>query len=299
MRIILGTDGSPAAEIAGRLVAERTWPTGTRVSVVSVARPLVDLSGMAAVASDRAGADGAGAQTIAEGMTDTLRAAGLTADADVAVGEPAAVLMERADVLMADLIVVGNRGRGPIASAVLGSVSASLVDHAPCPVLVARAPSLSRMLMATDGTQSSMSIPRVLDAWGPAFRGLPVEVVSVAERVDFVTPWVAEPERDGEVVDHERIAAEVADELMALGWHAAAIARVGEPGREIVKAGDEWHADLIVTGSRGIGTLRRILAGSVAHDVLLHAHSSVLVVRGGVPSAVRAPVFAAGAMALG
>ena len=27
-----------------------------------------------------------------------------------------------------------------------------------------------------------------------------------------------------------------------------------------MKAGDEWHADLIVTGSRGIGTLRRILA---------------------------------------
>jgi nucleotide-binding universal stress UspA family protein len=39
-----------------------------------------------------------------------------------------------------------------------------------------------------------------------------------------------------------------------------------------------------VTGSRGIGTLRRLVSGSVSHDVLMHARSSVLVVRGGVPA---------------
>ncbi|HET8776046.1 MAG TPA: universal stress protein, partial [Candidatus Limnocylindria bacterium] len=74
-----------------------------------------------------------------------------------------------------------------------------------------------------------------------------------------------------------------------------AVARLGEPSRQIIDAGREWGADLIVTGSRGIGTFRRLLGGSVAHDVLLHARSSVLVVRGQVPARIgeRASAFAA------
>jgi nucleotide-binding universal stress UspA family protein len=77
---------------------------------------------------------------------------------------------------------------------------------------------------------------------------------------------------------------EVAEEMMELGWHAAAVARAGDPARQIVSTGVEWRADLIVTGSRGLGTVRRMVEGSVAHDVLLHARSSVLVVRGLVPA---------------
>ena len=39
----------------------------------------------------------------------------------------------------ADLLVVGNRGRGNLAAALLGSTSAKVADSAPCPVVVVRA----------------------------------------------------------------------------------------------------------------------------------------------------------------
>jgi nucleotide-binding universal stress UspA family protein len=39
----------------------------------------------------------------------------------------------------ADLLVVGNRGRGNIAAALLGSTSANVADASPCPVVVVRA----------------------------------------------------------------------------------------------------------------------------------------------------------------
>jgi nucleotide-binding universal stress UspA family protein len=39
----------------------------------------------------------------------------------------------------ADIIVVGSRGRGAIRRALLGSVSAHVVNNAPCPVIVVRA----------------------------------------------------------------------------------------------------------------------------------------------------------------
>ena len=45
-------------------------------------------------------------------------------------------LTEIAAEIDAALIVVGTRGRGRLASALLGSVSQTLVEQAPCPVMI-------------------------------------------------------------------------------------------------------------------------------------------------------------------
>jgi nucleotide-binding universal stress UspA family protein len=53
-------------------------------------------------------------------------------------GYPPDALTDHAGNSGADLIVVGTRGRGPIASMVLGSTSHRVVNNAPCDVLVVR-----------------------------------------------------------------------------------------------------------------------------------------------------------------
>jgi len=290
MRILIGVDGSPAADVACEFVERRTWPLGALVRMVGVVEPLVDRVGLAPPLGRTQASDDVAVELVLEERADTLRRRGMSVETSVAHGHAADILIDRAAEWFADLIVVGSRGLGPVARIVLGSVSTHLADHAQCPVLVVRSREATRMLLATDGTRSSLAIPRVLAAWGNAFRGLPVEVLSVAPRYAFVTPWSSTGDDEAGAPDElsvrEGIAHEVADEMMELGWHAAAVARAGDPARQIVATGVEWRADLIVTGSRGIGTLRRMVEGSVAHDVLLHARSSVLVVRGLVPASI-------------
>lgn len=54
-------------------------------------------------------------------------------------GYPPDALVGYASDIDADLVVVGSRGRGDLASLVLGSTSHRVVNHAPCDVLVVRA----------------------------------------------------------------------------------------------------------------------------------------------------------------
>ena len=53
-------------------------------------------------------------------------------------GNPQKVIVQVAETVGANFIVMGSRGRGPIESAVLGSVSTNVVRYAPCSVIIAK-----------------------------------------------------------------------------------------------------------------------------------------------------------------
>ena len=54
---------------------------------------------------------------------------------------------------------------------------------------------------------------------------------------------------------------------------------VGPVAEEIVRIGEEGNYDYIVVGTRGMSSFKRMLMGSVAEKVVLHAHCPVVVVR--------------------
>jgi nucleotide-binding universal stress UspA family protein len=69
-------------------------------------------------------------------ISERLSAAGLACVTDSLEGSPSSVIVEQAERLDADLILVGTHGRGGPAHALLGSVAERVVQKARRPVLV-------------------------------------------------------------------------------------------------------------------------------------------------------------------
>jgi nucleotide-binding universal stress UspA family protein len=297
MRIVLAVDGSPSSVQARDLVASLAWPEGTGVTLVMAyqvpAVVLAEWGGGARWLDDVDAAMRRDADAALSSLAAPLVERGLTVQPRVELGRPADVILAIADEAAADVIVLGSRGRGEIASMLLGSVSSEVAGRASCSVLVVRHPAVTRLLVATDGSPCSANIPEVLGAWG-IFSGLPADALSVAPvdspafalMVSLYTLGSESPERQREElrVLHEGHARALADALSGIGIPARPIVRLGDAAHEITTAATESGADLVVTGSRCLTGIDRWLLGSVGRNVLLHAHSSVLVVRGQMPA---------------
>ncbi len=63
---------------------------------------------------------------------------GLPYTLKVAIGDPAAEIIEIAAKEKADLIIIGSRGLGAIQGVVMGSVSRKVAQHATCPVMIVK-----------------------------------------------------------------------------------------------------------------------------------------------------------------
>ena len=191
MRILLALDGSPSADRARALVTSLAWPAGTTIRLVAALDVAPALWGgpwipAIPVDADELEEEAVGELTrVLQEARPALEAAGLTVEAELLRGRPSAAIVDDARLWEPDLIVVGSRGHGPVETAVLGSVSAAIVDHATCPVLVARGDHAARVILAEDGSPAGMAARDVVATW-PAFATIPVLVVGV---VDVAAPW--------------------------------------------------------------------------------------------------------------
>jgi nucleotide-binding universal stress UspA family protein len=75
------------------------------------------------------------------------------------------------------------------------------------------------------------------------------------------------------------IAWRLAEQARAGGVEATPRVAHGVPAKAIARTARELDADLVVVGSRGLGSLRSLLRGSVSRDVVRHAKIPVTVVR--------------------
>lgn len=81
----------------------------------------------------------AGSHLLASAVLE-LQLAGVPHEIEVALGEPGATLVDMAERLRCDHIVLGARGMGVLRGALMGSVSQSVLKHSHLPVTVVKQP---------------------------------------------------------------------------------------------------------------------------------------------------------------
>jgi nucleotide-binding universal stress UspA family protein len=76
-----------------------------------------------------------------------------------------------------------------------------------------------------------------------------------------------------------RVAQEAVDAISAAGVASEAVVLIGEPADEIATYAADAHADVIVVGSRGFGTLHGALVGSVSRALMKRSMVPVTIVK--------------------
>ncbi len=269
--VLVAIDGSAASDIAVDLAAGLAWPEGTTIRVVQAIDLGPGLFGgpwpslALAQAGELEDAIRIQARADVERARELLEAPSRSVTTTLEDGRAATVILDEAGAMPADLVVIGSRGHGAIATMVLGSTSAEVIDHASVPVLVARGPRVDRAVLAWDGSPTASAALDAVRKWA-ILADTDVRVVTVAAH-------------EADAVEAQRFADEAVARLREAGRTAATEVREGDAATEIIQAAQAVSADLIVIGTHGRTGLARLTLGSVASNVTRHAPCSVLVVR--------------------
>jgi nucleotide-binding universal stress UspA family protein len=227
-----------------------------------------------------------------------------------ATGSASTALLEAIDAEKADLVAVGFRGTsGVIEDFVLGSVSRAIVHSAKVPALVVKSQGTSEepakqspgpaerhmhVLATCDSQQLAERMSESLKkfTWPPETRGMVMTVVQpmfMAQLPDWVkrqrdpdvaamaNAWAEEHQQNLQEAraDLEKFRAALPDCFLS----QELIVAEGRPAEVILTTIREREIDLVVLGSRGRGSLKRLLLGSTSEQVLREAPCSVLIVR--------------------
>lgn len=137
--ILLATDGSSGADRAGEVAVEFAKALGGKLSIVTVGGNLSrhEMEELSRAPCNIGDALDVVADQILARAEQRARCAGLTdVQRHEGWGDPAEVIIQTAERLHADSIVMGRRGRGRLAGLLLGSVSQKVATLAPCVVIV-------------------------------------------------------------------------------------------------------------------------------------------------------------------
>ena len=284
MRILIGYDGSKGAEAAVTDLRRAGLPAEAETVVLSVRELWApSLTGYGVVEGDLSEGGPMSPDPIAAAM-ESARARieadhpGWSVLAETGAGVPGRVILEEAERLRVDLVVVGSHGRTALGRLILGSVSQKVAVEAACSVRVARerleeTDGPVRVLLGLKGAPSSDDAVHAV-ASRPWPAGTEVRLVTavgpgalLGPRFDSLLAELKE--------QHEAAMAELA----AAGLRVSSVVIEGDPRRLVPEIAETWGADCIFVGTRDLTREARAALGSVSSAVLARAHCTVEIAR--------------------
>ncbi len=177
-------------------------------------------------------------------------------------------VLEEAEGLQPDWIIMGRHGLTGLARLLMGSVTARVIGHSPFNVLVVpkgAALEFKRLLVACDDSPFSTS------AWE--------EALSITQRMGSHLLGLAVAATDGEVETANAVVRKMEAEAQMRGVALETAVPQGQPDQAIIHWAQAKKVNLIILGSHGRTGLRKLLMGSVAERVIGQATCPVLVVK--------------------
>lgn len=253
-----------------RVVEAWQYPSDTAVRIGRIELP------------DAEHADALLAEQLTELVDEVIGDAdGLDLGIEVVRGPTSSALLHLADA-KASMVVVGSRGLGGFRGLLLGSVSRQLCEHAHCPVTVVRhlptdAPvQLRTMVVGIDGSEHAARA-LALAADLAERTGARIVAAHATQRGGIVDPSVQPLATSGYSLPdlmedwcaplHQR----------GLDDHESVIVE-GDARTALLDVAEEWDADLLIVGSRGLGPVSKLVLGSVASSLVQHSRIPVTVV---------------------
>ena len=306
MKIVIGYDGSPAMDLALQDLRRAGLPSrleatvlcAADVNVYDEAETEIVTASPLPVYSRHLSEDARALKEQALHHADAFAEAGArrvrsifpmwNVQPAVRTESPAWALVEKADEWKADLIVVGAGGHSSLGR-FLGSVSQLVIINAPCSVRIVR-PRLGppdqelRIVVGVDGSEGAAKAVAAMEKrnW-PASTHIRVllstQYHALPELTHLVPPDLSLRATSGMVRRATRVAEEIAGRLRVRWPETTVIIEDGNPKKRLVENAEEWLADCVFVGARGLSPLKRFLLGSVSTAVAARSHCSVEVVR--------------------
>ncbi|MDQ3856603.1 MAG: universal stress protein [Chloroflexota bacterium] len=280
--LLLATDGSRDAELASRTAADLARRSGAALHLVHVWKPVQFATYSYALPPDPYNMYEQEARDLLQRESGRVEGYGAgAARGHFSTGSPPHEIVQLAQAISADLIVMGSRGRNALQRLVVGSVSEGVVYHAHCPVLLMRGAEHS-------WPPRSIVIGEDFSAGAERAADIGCRLASVYGATPTLLSAYPEPPRKGDEASGalddalelvRRHMEERASELeAAVGVRPQTALEQGEPATALVRAADAADQPvLLVVGSHGKGALERLRLGSVSTKVVRAAVGPVLV----------------------
>jgi nucleotide-binding universal stress UspA family protein len=292
MNVLIALDASRSSTAIIGEIAARKWSKETCMRVLYVVQEMAFTSDFVDVES-YVNAENDAAVTLIKNCARLLQRHGIRTSAAILKGRPAKIIVDYAKQWGADVIVMGASHTGAIVSFFLGSTAKDVLRHAPCSVEIIKTTDAwpkptggeVRVLLATDGSSSSLAAARALAAreWPSETR---IKIVSAMPEGAAAIEPLRGLRFSGADLTGQRYLVEPAQEALRstkkiiedAGLCASDELLFGNPREVITDHARKWGADLIVVGSHGRRGLERMFESSVSEAVVAHAPCSVAVI---------------------
>jgi nucleotide-binding universal stress UspA family protein len=232
----------------------------------------------------------------AKAFAQTESAPGITIEAVVREGNTAGEILEQADSMKAELLVIGTHGRSGFERLLLGSVAEKVLRKAGCPVMtvprrlpdaVPAGPVLyKRILCPVDFSESSLHALKYAISMAQEADGQLTILHVVAHEFEY-EPDIAYDTgmrigdflKKREEVLRRRLQEAVADAPAFCSVES--LMTKGKPWREVLRVAAERQSYLIVMGVQGRGAADLLFFGSTTQHLVREASCPVLTLRRG------------------